>query len=82
MSDINDRDPEVTNRAGLVRGTRFSHATCAQRDEARTEVSPDAPSDVPIGVQYVNERKIEHVCNGRNRVQQGVWRPKRREERL
>jgi len=44
MSDLNDSDPEVTIRAGLVRGTRFPHATCAQRDEARTEVSPDASS--------------------------------------
>ncbi|KAH3770901.1 hypothetical protein DPMN_172199 [Dreissena polymorpha] len=131
MSDINDSDPEVTIRAGLVRETRFPHETCAQRDEARTEVSPDASSvqgdavrmdvdadgrsdheggggmasthvfmreeagalkevvselrvlkgqshyndrsavdsDVPIGVQYVNERNIEHVGNGRNRVQ-------------
>ncbi|KAH3819404.1 hypothetical protein DPMN_121137 [Dreissena polymorpha] len=44
MSDLNDSDTEVTIGAGLVRGTRFPHATCAQRDEARTEVSPDASS--------------------------------------
>ena len=44
MSDLNDSDTEVTIGAGLDRGTRFPHATCAQRDEARTEVSPDASS--------------------------------------
>ncbi|KAH3809016.1 hypothetical protein DPMN_137379 [Dreissena polymorpha] len=32
MSDLNDSDPDVTIRAGFLRGTRFSHTPGAQKD--------------------------------------------------